>query len=343
MFKELLLHWDKTSNHRTMPWKGIKDPYKIWISEIILQQTRVEQGTIYYHKLIEKYPSVFDLANADEQELFSIWQGLGYYSRCRNLHETAKSIVSNFNGIFPNKHEVIITLKGIGDYTAAAIASFAYNLPFAVVDGNVVRVLSRIFMINENYHTNKGKKYFLEFSSNLLDETQPAKYNQAIMDFGATICKPQNPLCNDCPFVDMCKSFEFNKIGEFPIKKDKIIHKKRHFHFFVIEDKQHIYITLRTEKDIWQTLHTFYLVESDSEIISFNKKEFNLRPSSEIAPQIFNQTLSHQKITGYFYFFPSNLFSTTFLKKLQKINKKSISQYAFPRIIISFFEKNNYL
>lgn len=343
MFKELLLHWDKTSNHRTMPWKGINDPYKIWISEIILQQTRVEQGAVYYHKLIEKYPSVFDLANADEQELFSIWQGLGYYSRCRNLHETAKIIVANFNGIFPNKHEIIITLKGIGDYTAAAIASFAFNLPFAVVDGNVVRVLSRIFMISENYYTTKGKKYFLEFSNTLLDKTQPAKYNQAIMDFGATICKPRNPHCNDCPFVDMCKSFELNKIVDFPIKKDKIIHKKRHLHFFVIEDKHHIYITLRTEKDIWQTLHTFYLIESDSETISINEKEFNFRLSSEMVPQIFNQTLSHQKIIGYFYLFSSDLFSSSFLKKLQKINKKAISQYAFPRIIISFFEKNNYL
>jgi A/G-specific adenine glycosylase len=157
-----------------MPWKGIKDPYKIWISEIILQQTRVQQGAEYYHKLIEKYPTVFDLANATEQALFSIWQGLGYYSRCRNMHATAKSIVANYNGIFPNKHEAILSLKGVGDYTAAAIASFAYNLPFAVVDGNVVRVLSRIFMITENYHTAKGKKYFLELSNQLLDKEQPA-------------------------------------------------------------------------------------------------------------------------------------------------------------------------
>lgn len=343
LFRELLLHWDKTSNHRTMPWKGIKDPYKIWISEIILQQTRVQQGAEYYHKLIEKYPTVFDLANATEQALFSIWQGLGYYSRCRNMHATAKSIVANYNGIFPNKHEAILSLKGVGDYTAAAIASFAYNLPFAVVDGNVVRVLSRIFMITENYHTAKGKKYFLELSNQLLDKEQPATYNQAIMDFGATICKPQNPLCNDCPFIDICKAFEFNKINDFPIKKEKIIHKKRHFHFFVIEDKRHIYITLRTEKDIWQTLHTFYSVETDTEVISFKQKEYNLNPSIVGAPQIFNQTLSHQKITGYFYLFSSDLFSTTFLQKLQKINKNSISEYAFPRIIISFFEKNKYL
>ena len=343
LFKELLLHWDKTSNHRTMPWKGIKDPYKIWISEIILQQTRVQQGAVYYHKLIEKYPTVFDLANANEQELFSVWQGLGYYSRCRNLHATAKIIVANYNGIFPNKHEVILSLKGIGDYTAAAIASFAYNLPHAVVDGNVVRVLSRIFMITENYHTTKGKKYFLELSNQLLDKKQPAKYNQAIMDFGATVCKPQNPLCNDCPFIDICKSFELDKINDFPIKKEKIIHKKRHFHFFVIEDKHHIYITLRTEKDIWQTLHTFYMVESDTEVISFNQKEYNIKSSTIIAPQIFNQTLSHQKITGYFYLLSSDLFPSTFLKKLQKIRKNSISQYAFPRIIISFFEKNKYL
>jgi A/G-specific adenine glycosylase len=196
-------------------------------------------------------------------------------------------------------------------------------------------------MITENYHTAKGKKYFLELSNQLLDKKQPATYNQAIMDFGATICKPQNPLCNDCPFIDICKAFEFNKINDFPIKKEKIIHKKRHFHFFVIEDKRYIYITLRTEKDIWQTLHTFYLVESDSEIISF--KEYNFRSSSVMKPQILNQTLSHQKITGYFYLFSSDLFSTTFLQKLQKINKNSISEYAFPRIIISFFEKNKYL
>lgn len=343
MFKHQLHHWDKITNKRTMPWKGIKDAYKIWISEIILQQTRVEQGTIYYHKITEKYPTIFDLANADEQELFSLWQGLGYYSRCRNLHATAKIIVEKYNGIFPSKHEEIIQLKGIGDYTAAAIASFAYNLPFAVVDGNVVRVLSRIFMINESYHTSKGKKYFLDFANELIDKKHPAKYNQAIMDFGATICKPQNPLCDQCPFIDSCKAYEKNKIADYPTKKEKLIHKKRYFHFLVIEDKNNIYITQRTEKDIWQTLHSFYMIELDDENLSFKEKEFKLLKNNLSTPQIFNQTLSHQKITGYFYLLSAKLFSTVFLKKLQKINKKEISQFAFPRLIISFFEKNNYL
>lgn len=326
-----------------MPWKGQKDPYKIWISEIILQQTRVEQGTAYYYKLIEKYPTIADLASANEQELFSIWQGLGYYSRCRNLLASAKNIVENHNGIFPKNFEEIIKLKGIGDYTAAAIASFAFNLPHAVVDGNVVRVLSRIFAISESYFSSNGKKYFLKFANDLIDKIEPSKYNQAIMDFGATICKPQNPLCNQCPFIDSCKAYELNKISYYPIKKEKLTLKIRFFHFLVIEDTNYFYILQRNEKDIWQNLYSFYLIESENENLIIENEFDNLIKHEIGEPQFFTQILSHQKIMGYFYSLDSVLFDEIFLFSLLKIEKKQLNQFAFPKMIISFFQKNNYL
>src|SRR5579859_1431456 len=194
-FTKTLLGWNSSGNFREMPWKGEKDPYKVWLSEVILQQTRVQQGWAYYEKFINAFPTIKDLAAALEQKVFKLWEGLGYYSRCRNLIATARKISDEYNGRFPHTYEEILALKGVGPYTAAAIASFAYNLPHAVVDGNVVRVLARFFGITTAADTTSGKKQFAELATALLDPSQAGIYNQAIMDFGATVCTPRNPQC----------------------------------------------------------------------------------------------------------------------------------------------------
>ncbi|HLA58283.1 MAG TPA: hypothetical protein VK622_05965, partial [Puia sp.] len=204
LFTDRLLEWNKHQNIRSMPWKGIKDPYKIWLSEIILQQTRVEQGWSYYEKFVKAFPTIDDLARAPEEKVFKLWEGLGYYSRCKNLIHTARYISSELNGIFPDNYEDILLLKGIGPYTAAAISSFAFNEPRAVVDGNVQRVLSRYFGIAIPIDSLQGKKLFQELAQTLLDKSFAGIYNQEIMDFGAVVCKPQNPLCTQCVHQQNC-------------------------------------------------------------------------------------------------------------------------------------------
>src|SRR5262245_7782259 len=253
-FTKKLLTWNKSSNKRQMPWKGEKDPYKIWLSEIILQQTRVEQGLEYYKKFIAKFPTVHDLAKAPEQQVFKLWEGLGYYTRCKNLVATAKVISKEKGGKFPNTYEDIKSLKGIGPYTAAAIASFAFNLPYAVVDGNVFRVLARVFGISKATDSTKGKSFFNELATELLDTKQPGLYNQAIMDFGATVCKPALPLCTKCVMKNNCYAFLNDRVNELPVKEKKINIKKRWFYYLVMEYKNEIVVRQRTGKDIWQQL-----------------------------------------------------------------------------------------
>src|SRR5687767_14335150 len=228
-FSALLLNWDKEYNSREMPWKGEKDPYRIWISEIILQQTRVEQGLNYYTRFIQAYPDIHMLAGADDKKVFKLWEGLGYYSRCRNLIETARHVSKEFKGEFPDTYEGLKELKGVGPYTASAIASFAFNRPHAVVDGNVFRVLSRLFGISRPVDSADGKKFFTGLANDLMDKNQPGLYNQAIMDFGAVICKPQ-PVCKQCIFSNSCYAFLNNKVQEFPVKEKKISIRKRWFY-----------------------------------------------------------------------------------------------------------------
>ena len=209
-FTNKLLQWNKRENIRSMPWKGEKDPYKIWISEIILQQTRVQQGVAYYNRFIKAWPTIKSLAKATEQEVYKLWEGLGYYSRCRNLIASAKYINDELGARFPEKYEDILSLKGIGDYTAAAIASFAFNQPYAVVDGNVFRVLARFFGIKTPVDTTEGKKLFRKLANELIDKKNPGEYNQAIMDFGAVVCKPVLPKCNECPLQKKISYFSLN-------------------------------------------------------------------------------------------------------------------------------------
>lgn len=259
-FRAHLFAWF-AQNRRPLPWKGERDPYKIWLSEIILQQTRVEQGLPYYRKFTEKYPNVQSLAGAPEDEVLKLWEGLGYYSRARNLLTTAKFIAREKNGIFPDTYSDIRALKGIGDYTAAAIASFAFNLPHAVLDGNVFRVLARYFGIETPTDTNAAKKEFAALAQDLLDPARPGDFNQALMDFGATHCTPQQPKCTICPLRPQCAAFRLDKVSVLPAKSKTLSKKDRFFIYLVANFKGNTLIRKRTGKDIWQNLWEFPMLE----------------------------------------------------------------------------------
>lgn len=341
MFTKNLLYWHRKYNKRKLPWKEIRDPYKIWLSEIILQQTRTEQGLPYYERFLQHYPTIADLAQSPEQELFALWQGLGYYNRCRNLHATAKRIVEEFNGTFPNDYEHIRSLKGIGDYTAAAIASFAFHLPYAVVDGNVIRVLSRVFLMAHDAQSQSGKKSFQQKADELLDRSKPHLFNQAIMDLGATVCTPQQPLCDHCPLQSMCLAYQQNKISQFPIKKKKAPLKDRYFHFLIPDSGKYLWVIQRLEKDIWQQLFVPAFIETSD--IEPPAPIYELNFAELPSPLRTKQVLSHQRIHGFFYEVPASWFSKATFLPLKKINIHQIKEYAFPRTVIRFFHKKNYL
>ena len=350
IFTDLLLKWDKASNYRPMPWKGEKDPYKIWLSEIILQQTRVEQGWAYYERFIRTYPNIHLLANAKENEVFKLWEGLGYYNRCRNLLFTAKYIVKALNGIFPNNYEDLLKLKGVGPYTAAAIASFAYNLPHAVVDGNVFRVFARYYGIHLPTDTKEGLVIFNKIASENLAFKKAGIYNQALMDFGATVCKPMSPLCGSCVMQNTCAAFAQNTVGQLPIKLKVIQKKKRYFDYFLFKLNGKLWIQKRGQGDIWAGLYQFYLVENDKIVTSDNAyyqqvlnnqlmidlKEVNITKESKI----YQQQLTHQLLTFRFF--------TIELKKMPKafekgawVSAKNLQKFAFPKTINSFLNELN--
>ena len=341
-FSRILLNWNREKNTRKMPWKGEKDPYKIWLSEIILQQTRVEQGLSYYNNFIKTFPDVHQLASAPEEKIFKLWEGLGYYSRCRNLIASAKYISKELKGKFPGTYEDIKALKGVGPYTAAAISSFAFSLPHAVVDGNVFRVLSRIFGISMPADSTEGKKKFTELANRLLEKKQPGPYNQAIMDFGAVICKPV-PVCDQCVFKRKCYAFLHNKIDALPVKRKKLNIKKRWFYYLIIEHKAETAIRQRTGKDIWNQLYEFPMIEMDKEldlktILAKAENAALLKTKAyeviAVSPS-YKQQLSHQLITGQFIEIKMKR------KPVQKndwfwIPKKKLKKFAFPRFINYF-------
>ena len=307
-FGRLLLKWNREQNDRKMPWKGEKDPYRIWLSEIILQQTRVEQGLRYYKNFIRTFPDVHRLAKAPEEKVFKLWEGLGYYTRCRNLIATAKFISKDLKGKFPDNYNDILSLKGVGPYTAAAISSFAFNLPHAVVDGNVFRVLARVFGVKTPVDSTEGKKFFSALAGELLDKKQPGPYHQAIMDFGATVCKPAAPLCTNCIFRKYCSAFIHIKVNELPVKGKKITIRKRWFYYLVLEYKNKVAVRRRTAKDIWQGLYEFPLIETGKQtglkdlLLQgeknkwLEKKQYEVMHSSSLQ----KQQLSHQLIHGQF-------------------------------------------
>lgn len=263
-FNSLILIWfDKTK--RNLPWRNQSDPYKIWISEIILQQTRVAQGLDYYLLFCEKFPTIFALAHASEQEVLKLWQGLGYYSRARNMHFTARQIVNNRNGEFPSTYKELLTLKGVGEYTAAAIASIAFQENVPAIDGNAFRVLSRYFNIHQDISLPKTKRYFMELGKEIIDKKRPGDFNQAVMELGATVCLPKNPKCEICPLNESCEALAKNTIAKLPVKTKKTKITNRYFHFFEIRNGQKTAMIQRTQDDVWKNLFTFPMIESKNE------------------------------------------------------------------------------
>lgn len=340
-FTKSLLKWHKSQNSREMPWKGEKDPYRIWLSEVILQQTRVEQGWSYYEKFLSAFPTVHDLATAPEQKVFKLWEGLGYYNRCRNLIATAKKIDADYQGHFPSTYEEILALKGIGPYTAAAIASFAFNLPHAVVDGNVTRVLARYFGISTPIDTSAGKKQFADMAAALLDPHQAGIYNQAIMDFGATVCTPRNPLCDTCTQQAHCEAWQKGLTARLPVKEKNIRKKQRYLNYLVVEtpdDK--VYIRRRAGKDIWEGLYEFILLETEDSALpedilrsDFARQLFEGQALTvKYISRVYRQELSHQTLQGQFI----TVRLTKTLPGLDNyllVPRKRLTDYPFPKYI----------
>lgn len=343
-FSKKLIDWYSV-NKRVLPWRLTTNPYYIWLSEIILQQTQVRQGLPYYEAFITKYPSVFDLAKADEDEVLKLWQGLGYYSRARNLHATAKYIVEELNGAFPDNYKGLLKLKGVGDYTASAIASICFKERAAVVDGNVYRVLSRYFGISTPINTTKGIKEFKTLAQELIDVKQPDVFNQAIMEFGAIHCTPKKPNCMSCPYKDSCIALNDGKVDVLPIKLKKLKVKKRYFNFlvFISEDDKTV-LEKRTTKGIWQNLYQFPLVETSS---NFDYEDFSeyINVNNVIGQQYFEllqyndepiiHKLSHQ-----------HLYTTFWIVKIERLEEgvsfKKINEYAVPILVGNFIEQFNF-
>jgi A/G-specific adenine glycosylase len=339
-FTKGLLQWNQDQNTRLMPWKGEKDPYRIWISEIILQQTRVEQGLSYYNHFIRTFPTIRHLAKAPDEKVFKCWEGLGYYSRCRNLLATARTIVKERNGQFPDTYEEILQLKGVGPYTAAAIGSFAFQLPHAVVDGNVFRVLSRYFGIDMATDSTAGKKLFSTLAQELLDSRQPGPYNQAIMDFGAVICKPAAPLCTDCVFRKKCVAFKQNSVDALPVKQKKTRVRERWLNYIVIICKQEVAIQQRTAKDIWQDLYEFPLIETKKAVskttlvksATWKKWLGDAVLIRQEDPVMERQLLSHQLVHGQFILMQTDR-KPTAMAGWQWVKKNKLGTYSFPGLI----------
>ena len=339
-FSNKLIAW-YLQNKRDLPWRNTTNPYHIWLSEIMLQQTRVLQGLPYYLKFAEAYPKVEDLANAPEDEVLKLWQGLGYYSRAQNLHATAKMVSEEMNGVFPNNYKDLLKLKGVGDYTASAIASISFNRPEAVVDGNVYRVLSRFFGISTPINSTTGHKEFKKLAQRLIDKDQPGTFNQAIMEFGARYCVPQSPDCENCIFNDSCLAFQQKKVSELPVKTKAKPVKKRYFNYLVfLSENEHIILQQRTGKGIWHKLYEFPLIETSGKInLSKLKKLPQFHDFSERinvkSISLFNEKpvvhrLSHQHLNTLFWIVETS--ETT----ENAIPITEVKNYAVPVLIENF-------
>lgn len=339
-FSKMLISW-YLHNKRDLPWRKTISPYNVWLSEIMLQQTRVAQGLPYYSKFIETYPEVEDLAKAPEVEVLKLWQGLGYYSRARNLHATAKLVSEEMNGVFPNNYKDLLKLKGVGDYTASAIASICFNKPEAVVDGNVYRVLSRVFGISTPINKSEGQKKFKKLAQQLIDSKDPGTFNQSIMEFGARYCVPQNPDCNNCIFNDSCVAFQQKKVSELPVKIKAKPVKKRYFNYLVIlSENERTILQQRTGKGIWHKLYEFPLIETSEEInlatmktlpqfIEFAEK-LNIENISLFNEKPVIHKLSHQHLNTRFWI-------VDILKEIEAtVPISEIGNYPVPVLIENF-------
>ena len=348
-FSQILIDWYH-QNKRDLPWRKTDDPYFIWISEIILQQTRVNQGLAYYEKFVKEFPDVGSLANTPVDRVLKIWQGLGYYSRARNLHASARHIHFERDNKIPDNYRGLLNLKGVGEYTAAAIASFAFNEPVAVVDGNVQRVLSRIFCISFPVNSAEGKRTFKKKAKELLDEDKPGEFNQAIMEFGAMHCIPQNPACKQCPFFKYCCACQKDAVNKFPVKQLRKKRTVRYFHYLRILYDDYTFLQKRTRNDIWNSLYQYPVVESNKELNvkelketeDWNKYFYWNASDIEIADvsEVYTHNLTHQKI--YARFFTINLKSVEVLDDsgLIQVGVDKLSNYAIPKLIDNYHKRN---
>jgi A/G-specific adenine glycosylase len=340
-FSNSLLSW-YLQNKRDLPWRNTVNPYPIWLSEIMLQQTKVAQGLPYFLTFMEAFPTVLHLAQADEEQVLKLWQGLGYYSRARNMHKTAQIIAYELNGNFPNNYNELIKLKGVGEYTAAAIASFAFNEVVPVVDGNVFRVLSRYLDIETDISSVGAKKEFSALAKELMPKNNPALFNQAIMEFGALQCVPKNPNCNDCIFNNSCAALQKKKVGELPVKLKKTKVTNRYFNYVVfLDNSNNTLINKRTEKGIWHNLYEFPVIEAEEELdfetiskaISEKFLDFPIDSISVYNPEQIIHKLSHQKLHINFY-------RASVAEKINDgISLDLLKNYPFPIVIYNFIEK----
>ncbi len=348
-FTPALLHWHAHHNQRTLPWKGIADPYKIWLSEIILQQTRAEQGRPYYERFTEAYPTVHDLARAPEDEVFRLWQGLGYYNRCRNLLATARTVSEDLGGKFPETYEGLLALKGIGPYTAAAIASFAFGQPHAVADGNVYRVLARYLGIFTPPATTEGKAVFSGKANALLEKNDPAAWNQAIMDLGATVCTPQNPRCAVCPLHRHCYAFQKNAIAELPARMAKAPLRQRFLHYLILEAGGEIWLSRNDDMaGIWRGLYQPFLIEANE---ALDTKTLAAHPDfRKLAPDVgalqyeghLQRKLTHQALDIRFFRLRVSGKPAVLSGNGLWTRPDHIAQLPLPKPIALFFEKKAY-
>ncbi|MCS6935045.1 MAG: A/G-specific adenine glycosylase [Chitinophagales bacterium] len=343
-FREKLLAWDALHNYREMPWKGEHDPYLVWLSEVILQQTRVAQGLPYYLKFKKLYPTVHHLAASPEDEVLRHWQGLGYYTRARNLHHTARRVAWEMGGQFPTCFSELKKLKGVGDYTAAAIASFVYNEPVAVVDGNVVRVLARVFGVDSPMDTPAGMRVFKALATKLVCPREPGRYNQAIMDFGSNVCKPSSPACDGCVFQRHCVAYRSKSISELPHRANKIKIRDRFFYYLLVHNRTHLLLRKRTGNDIWRHLYELPLVETGKPIshlqITGHIREIGFRPENTyyISDEI-RQMLSHQKIHFRFIHLMMPVKILRPVRGTVAVTFDDINRYGFPKTIAAYLHE----
>jgi A/G-specific adenine glycosylase len=343
IFSNLLIKW-YLQNKRDLPWRNTTDPYPIWLSEIMLQQTRVAQGTPYFLSFTSSFPTVFDLANASEEQVLKLWQGLGYYSRARNLHKTAQHVAHELSGNFPATYKELLKLKGIGEYTAAAIASFSYNEVVPVVDGNVFRVLSRYFDIETDIAQASAKKEFATLALELIPKDNPAIFNQAIMEFGALQCVPKNPNCSICIFNESCAALQKNKVDQLPVKSKKLKVRNRFFNYLVVsDDHNNTLIQKRTDKGIWHNLYEFPLIETnetkDFDFISKNIQDDFFKKNNILSIGLLNEKsiihkLSHQHLHIKFW-------KVTIKGTIENgVDSATLKTFPFPIVIHNFIETN---
>lgn len=338
--QEILINW-YNKNKRDLPWRHSKSAYHIWLSEIIMQQTQVIQGLKYYNKFVSTYPTITDLANATEDEIFSMWQGLGYYNRARNLHTTAQFVRDHYKGEFPSAYKDIIKLKGIGIYTAAAISTFAFKKPYPLVDGNVYRLYSRIFNISTEINTTIGQKEFLALAQDLLGELSTPLaviYNQAIMEYGALVCKPKSPLCSSCDIQAHCISFSKNNHLNLPKKKKNKAKKERILHFFYLYNENGFWAIKRNQKDIWSGLYQFPLLEiQKNQILNLESIPVLNQKIIETNVSVIKHVLTHQNLNIHFHkqYIPIN----TKVENYEFITKKTSQSIGMPQVIFNFLQQ----